>query len=1142
MTATTATDTLSSSVEYYFLNTTNGINSGWISGTVWTNTGLTRGTTYGYQVKARDAVSNETFFSTILNAVPTDAPVLWDANGTVSGQTDGSGTWLNASQWWNGTGNCDWHNSMPNDAIIGNTGTGGAITAGAVTAGSVTFTNFTGTYTLTGGSLTQSKGITVAANAGAVTIGTLVAGSGGIVKNGSSTLTLSGANTFTGGIVINAGTLIIGADGNLGNTSGGITFTGTATLQSSIATLSLPSTRTITLNNGAIATFYFNVNSNPKSITINGKITGNGGITLVDAYILGSNSSMNLNNTANDFTGSFNMGGTLGNNVTTYNVASLADGAGYGNIIFGKANGSQTFNYTGSSALTLNSGGRRIELASTTAGNTFNSSGAGVITVNTDMLISGTGAKTFTLGGSNTGDNTFAGKIANGSSAVSFTKAGNGTWILSGNNTYSGATSVTAGKLVGVVGGSCSNSAVTVSAGTLGVSVTDNTLQWACNSLTYSAASTYLEFAFGANTPSTTVAPLQVNGNVALTGVPTVKCTGSGLTDLPVGAYPLITWTGTMSGFATSAVTLDSGSGVLVSDDANKTLWLILSSTRSAITWQGPSLSNWNVNQSENTIWKDALLATTYYQENTISDLLIGDSVVFGTTGAGTVTLDTIVNPAAISVNPNTPNNYTISGTGSIVGSGGLSKTGTGTLTLATTNSYSGGTLLSAGVLAIAADTALGTGPVVLGGGTIQSSGGTARTLNNPVVLNGSTTIGGTENLNFTSVGAGAVPANSTITVTSSGVNATIATALSGAGSITKAGAGTMTLSGANTYSGGTTLSAGKLVSVGSLGSGAITWATTGTTLQFNSDSNLTAGNGWTTSARNIARTFVVDRVTAGDASGLTYTFSSQFLIDTGCTLTFSAGSNITSGTPTINFSNATRGLSSSDSNTGTITLTPNGVNFRANGFSNTRGRTVVLDGTSAGNEMYGVMSDGNAALNITKSGTSTWTLSGANTYTGATTINNGKLKVATGSGTRCASAVAIANTAGCIFGVQLATAYGQWTSSSTLTAGGVNSEIEIDYGSTAPTNSTSYDPIKVTTLTVNGKGTLKILSSDPNQFKTGMSYPLINFTTSGPAVADPYTGLALVLPTGVTGYLKTSATHVELVITTKSGTLIQFF
>jgi hypothetical protein len=90
MTATTATDELTPPVQYYFENTTNSDNSGWISGTVWTNTGLTLWTTYGYRVKARDALGVETAFSAIFNAAPLGVAMVpsglstWATNALVT--------------------------------------------------------------------------------------------------------------------------------------------------------------------------------------------------------------------------------------------------------------------------------------------------------------------------------------------------------------------------------------------------------------------------------------------------------------------------------------------------------------------------------------------------------------------------------------------------------------------------------------------------------------------------------------------------------------------------------------------------------------------------------------------------------------------------------------------------------------------------------------------------------------------------------------------------------------------------------------------------------------------------------------------------------------------------------------------------
>jgi len=158
------------------------------------------------------------------------ANLTWDANGTTApNPNDGTGTWLAADRWWDGTTNVTWNNSTPDNAAIGNGGAGGTITLGGVNAGSVTFTNFTGTYTLSGGGITNSGGITIAANAGNVTCTTVpIGGAGGITKYGPGKLILDAASaapsTYSGPTRVLGGILQIGAIWNNNESSlpGGI--------------------------------------------------------------------------------------------------------------------------------------------------------------------------------------------------------------------------------------------------------------------------------------------------------------------------------------------------------------------------------------------------------------------------------------------------------------------------------------------------------------------------------------------------------------------------------------------------------------------------------------------------------------------------------------------------------------------------------------------------------------------------------------------------------------------------------------------------------------------------------------------------------------------------------------------------------
>ena len=236
MTAATAIDTFSLPVEYCFTNTVNGNTSGWILSTVWTNTGLTEVTSYGYRVKARDAATppNETDWSpeaVFMTPGWATTSLYWDGgtadlagNGNGASQ-GGDGTWNTAIQNWDlGSAypHVAWYNPNNDMAVFG--GTGGTVTLGTVAAGSVTFTN--GAYTLTGGSLALSSNLTVGATSGNVTLSTPVSGSGGMVKNGNGNLTVNANNTYSGGTVLNAGQLTMNTlmNGALG--TGPITLNG----------------------------------------------------------------------------------------------------------------------------------------------------------------------------------------------------------------------------------------------------------------------------------------------------------------------------------------------------------------------------------------------------------------------------------------------------------------------------------------------------------------------------------------------------------------------------------------------------------------------------------------------------------------------------------------------------------------------------------------------------------------------------------------------------------------------------------------------------------------------------------------------------------------------------------------------------
>jgi autotransporter-associated beta strand protein len=158
-----------------------------------------------------------------------------------------------------------------------------------------------------------------------------------------------------------------------------------------------------------------------------------------------------------------------------------------------------------------------------------------------------------------------------------------------------------------------------------------------------------------------------------------------------------------------------------------------------------------------------------------------------------------------------TGGNYAfVSTTGNeITGAATLSKSGAGTLLLYGPNSYSGGTTLNGGTLALGHADAIGaSGTISFGGGTLQSS-----------------------EMNTADYSARfSNAASQQYKIDSNGQSVTLASNLtSSGGSFTKLGNGTVTLTGANTYSGATLVSAGKLLVNGSLANSAVTVGSGGT-------------------------------------------------------------------------------------------------------------------------------------------------------------------------------------------------------------------------------------------------------------------------------------------------------------------------
>ena len=311
---------------------------------------------------------------------------------------------------------------------------------GAIDIGGLTFEE--GDVTISGGSLRLVSNSAVAVSSGTSTLDTAIAediAGRTLTKSGGGTLVLSGTNTYSGGTVLEGGMLVFAADANLGDPAGGIVVNSDSALRPGTMTTD----RTLEINNGAIAYFDCSTASAAVSFTMNGVVTGNGGVTLNNT-IGKNNAYLIFASTSNTFTGPIMISGADRRAEFTFN--SLADTV---NPITFTAGGATreflgfTWGSGATSPLVLDN--RQIVCdglkgaAQISNRNTL-SSHANTITINTDLSVINTGAgKALTLSGPNQGDNTFAGVIGDGSSAgFGIKKTDGGKWILSGDDEPAG--------------------------------------------------------------------------------------------------------------------------------------------------------------------------------------------------------------------------------------------------------------------------------------------------------------------------------------------------------------------------------------------------------------------------------------------------------------------------------------------------------------------------------------------------------------------------------------------------------------------------------------------------------------------------------------------------------------------------------
>ncbi|MER3248601.1 autotransporter-associated beta strand repeat-containing protein [Salmonella enterica] len=897
-----------------------------------------------------------------------------------------------------------------------------------------------------------------------------IGGTGSVVKSGDKTLTLSGANSYTGGTTISGGTLVASNVEALG--SGDVTDN---------ATLELNTGGDFDNNIGGTGSV---VKSGDETLTLSGANSYTGGTTISGGTLVASNvEALGSGDITDNATLELNTGGTFDNAIS-----------GSGQVV---KSGDETLTLSGTNTYT---GGTTIS-GGTLIATHVNALGTGAIDNRASLLLDASGQFTVTDLTTESGGNT---EIGAGSTlqATTLTQKSDSTLTINLNSNTAdpvihAASQVSlAGTLdiTGVGDVLDSDPASTDDLDTFTLIASDKTIAGDFEKLTVAGmdadladfitvdgriddtgkqyelttaltwyadrddAVTDAHGTFNLTNADGSFAVNTVLENVDATLDPASATGWDGTSLIKQGAGTLIlnaenTYTGgtTISGgtlVATNVEALGSGD---VTDDA--TLELNTGGTfDNAISGSGQV-----VKSGDETL---TLSGTNTYSGGT---LISGGTLVASNVealGTGDVT-----NDATLELNTSGTFDNVISGSGQVV------KSGDDTLTLSGSNTYTGGTLISGGTLVASNVEALGTGDVtdnatlelntggdfdnaISGSGQVVKSGDETLTLSGANSYTGGTTIsGGT--LVATSVdalGTGDVTDNATLALNAGG---DFTNNISGSGQVVKSGDDTLTLSGSNTYTGGTLISGGTLVAsnVEALGTGDVT------------DNAVLALNTGGDFANNIGGTGSV--VKSGDDT-LTLSGSNTY---TGGT-TISGGTLIASNVDALGTGDVTNDATLELNTGGTFdnaisgsgqVVKSGGDTLTLSGNNSYTGGTLISDGTLVASNVE-ALGSGDVTDNTTlelntggtfdnaisgsgqvvKSGDDVLTLSGANSYSGGTLISGGTLVAtsveALGSGDVTDNAVLELNTGGTFDNVISGSGQVVKSGDKTLTLSGANS------------------------------------------------------------------------------------------------------